>query len=337
MSSEHKAFEIAAEIDTEEGWKRFLKTHFQGDRAHEALRRLRASRTERERKEREAAAQEAQQAAQEAQQEAARQAIEERVRQQRNDWLQSRGGVPPPDPRPLDVWTNRVDELEYVFIPPGQFEMGASPSDDRPWQTNDKPRHSVIVARGFWIGRTPVTEKAYRAFCAHTGIEYVCDKKRKYEIARSMVTLREASAYCDWIGGRLPCEAEWEYAARAGTTTRYWWGDGFDYSYVRSGPPPYRGVPVGKNPANPWGLFDVVSTLKEWCSDCYHPNYRGAPSEAVAWPATFGEARIRVVRGGSLDLERSGAFPISHRGGLYRGVSDNHVGFRCVIDSELLE
>src|SRR5947207_1977148 len=122
----------------------------------------------------------------------------------------------------------------------------------------------------------------------------------------SSMTQHAANSYCKWLSAktgqfyRLPSEAEWEYACRAGTTTAYSFGDDVaalgDYSWYKKNAPG-NDPPVGKKKANPWGLYDVHGYVAEWCLDTAHPNYEGAPADGSAW---VGEPKAqRVIRGGS--------------------------------------
>jgi formylglycine-generating enzyme required for sulfatase activity len=155
------------------------------------------------------------------------------------------------------------------------------------------------------------------------------------------VSWDDANAYANWLAKktgtpyRLPSEAEWEYAARASTTTPFWWGSSitpsqanYDGNYVYAGGSKgvYRQgtVLVSSFAANPWGLYNVHGNAWQWTADCWHDNYTGAPADGSAW--TTGDcSRGRVVRGGSWDF-----LPRYLRAAFrYRGTAENlSSGFR---------
>ena len=182
--------------------------------------------------------------------------------------------------------------------------MGASPGDHDAGDA-EKPNHLVQLTRGFWLCRTPVTVGAYRKHCEATkrvmreAPEFNPGWERKHHPVVN-VNWHDAVAYCRWVGGRLPSEAEWECAARAGTRDRFSWGDDFDGTYAwfqgNSGSQTHQ---VGLKQANPWGLADMLGNVWEWGADCYGEDYyRGSPPEDPRGP-TLGSNRI--LRGGSWD------------------------------------
>ena len=234
--------------------------------------------------------------------------------------------------RQHSVWLNPADGMEYVWIPPGEFWMGAVPGDEEATDA-EKPRHEVTISRGFWMGSTPVTANAFRRFCESTGEEmpeeFEGDPDWTGEYPIVNVGWHAAAAYSAWAGGRLPTEAEWEYAARGGLEgCIYPCGNELteaDASFKNRG-----GMErVGRYPPNGFGLYDMAGTVWEWCSDWF--NYYGAarvkdPSRGE----TSGQGRVE--RGGS-----RGDSPISLR------VSNRksngwgwygYLGFRCVRDAE---
>ena len=146
-----------------------------------------------------------------------------------------------------------------------------------------------------------------------------------------------ARAYCTFQGERLPTEAEWEYVARANTTTAYWWGDAIGQNNAvcdgcGSQWDSQQTAPVGSFKPNPFGVFDTAGNVWEWTQDCWHSNYDGAPTDGSAWlEKNGGNCTGRVVRGGSW-----GIFPQYLRSAI-RGrdgtvVSNINIGFRVARD-----
>lgn len=239
-----------------------------------------------------------------------------------------------------------------VVLPVGSFQMG-SPEDEDGRRNFEGPRHQVSFSNGFALSRTEVTVGEFRRFVEATG--YTTDAERSgsssvyvedsgrverrngiywihdfygdradADLPVIHVSWNDAEAYAEWLSEqtgesyRLPSEAEWEYAARADTTTPYWWGvgapdetvenltgerdrseagrswnkafDGYDDGYW--GP-----APTGRFESNPFGLMDMAGNVSEWVEDCWHDSYARAPSDGSAWVNQGCERR--VVRGGS--------------------------------------
>jgi formylglycine-generating enzyme required for sulfatase activity len=254
-----------------------------------------------------------------------------------------------------EVKVNPKDELMYVWISPGSFEMGCSWSDFK-CGDEEKPAHQVTITKGFWLGQTEVTVRAYKLFTEGKGREMppepVFEKRPlnpgwgDWYMPIVDVTWDDAQAYCSWAGGRLPREAEWEYAARAGSTTaRYgdldeiaWYADNSGRQRLDSERIDFANYdqrlnengnnmhPVGWKRANDFGLNDMLGNVGEWVNDWYDPNYyQNSPPQDPSGPASGQE---HVLRGGSWN-----DFPwnvrVSGRFSNGSGYVYLKVGFRC--------
>ena len=211
-------------------------------------------------------------------------------------------GVPRAPPRALD----RAACPELVEIAAGSFMMGSAEGEVG-HDPAERPRHEVRL-RAFGLGRWPVTCAQYQRFCDATGHP----KPETYGLWHPLrpavyVSWGDAQLYLAWLREltgepwRLPSEAEWEYACRAGTETRYWWGDEILPEHANYGRQVGRPSEVGAYPPNPWGLADMHGNGWEWVEDLWHADYAGAPADGSAW-ITGTSSRRRVVRGGSWDV-----------------------------------
>ena len=238
----------------------------------------------------------------------------------------------PPQPKDLEIRESPIDGLEYVWIPPGEFQMGAVAGDGEAYE-DEKPRHRVEITRGFWMARTAVTVAAYkRSVKALSGkMETAPDfnpkcEKEDHRIVR--VTWEEARAYCEWAGGRLPSEAEWEYAARDGKEgLKYPWGD--EISHDRANYAGKKGgtTPAGSYEANGFGLYDMAGNVWEWCADWSdHGYYGSSPEKDPLGPAG---GTVRVLRGGSWN-NGARSLRTSDRGRVGPEGSYSRLGFRSV-------
>jgi len=241
---------------------------------------------------------------------------------------------------------------DLVVIPLGSFQMG-SPERERDRRADEGPEHTVQIGRAFALARNELTVAEFRRFIEATRYQTDADRagsssyydERAGRIATGAginwdkdyrgepatptlpvvhVSWNDAAAYVAWLSERtgkvyrLPSEAEFEYAVRAGTKTRYWWGDGgpsrvlenvtgdgdrstSERSWTKAFPrydDNYWGpAPVGKFAANPFGLLDMAGNVSEWVEDCWHDSYLRAPADGTAWVNKGCERR--VVRGGS--------------------------------------
>ena len=236
---------------------------------------------------------------------------------------------PPPESKPK-VKVNPIDGLKYGWIPPGSFQMGCSPGDTK-CHDEEKPAHQVTITKGFWLGQTEVTVGAYKRFAEATGRQMPPEPMDYGERPLNPgwgdetmpivdVTWDDAKAYCIWVGGRLPTEAEWEYAARGGTTKAcYGPLDEIAWYITNSGK---RMHPVGKKRANGFGLYDTLGNVWEWMNDWYDRNYyQKSPSQDPLGPAS---GQFRALRGSDFTMRVSG------RGSCHPDVRSNNLGFRCV-------
>ncbi|MDJ0807622.1 MAG: SUMF1/EgtB/PvdO family nonheme iron enzyme [Gammaproteobacteria bacterium] len=219
---------------------------------------------------------------------------------------------PQTDKLPQPCLSNPGQGPEMVLIEGGSFAMGSNVSSD------EQPVHQVTV-QDFAIGRCEVTFEEYERFAEATGRELPSDdgwgRGNRPVID---VSWDDARAYAAWLSQqtgkryRLPSEAEWEYAARAGSLTAYPWGNKASHEQANYGTDECCDgkkegrdqweftAPVGQFPANAFGLHDMHGNVDEWVEDCWHDNYSGAPQDGSAWlEADGGSCERRVVRGGS--------------------------------------
>jgi formylglycine-generating enzyme required for sulfatase activity len=184
---------------------------------------------------------------------------------------------------------NPKDGLTYVWIPPGRFMMGCSPGDSE-CDSNERPAHTVTISKGFWMGQTEVTQGAYQRVMGKNPSGFHGDR-----LPVEQVTWDDANAYCTAVGMRLPTEAEWEYAARAGSTaSRYADLDAIAWYKANSGGQTHE---VGQKVPNAWKLYDMLGNVWEWVADWFDGSYYGqSPSQDPRGPSS---GRVRALRGGS--------------------------------------
>lgn len=267
-----------------------------------------------------------------------------------------------------DVLPGGAPGPELVVIPAGTFLMGSPDSEDGRY-ADESPRHRVIIARPFALGRTEVTVGDFRKFVQATGYVTAAEEwhgsyrrnpgDAEWEIVDTSwrydsrgeparddlpvvhVSWNDARAYVEWLSSvtghkyRLPSEAEFEYANRAGTTTKFWWGQGVprkpvanirgerdravadgswnftaqEEKFVQAEgnqPLAFSGygdghwwpAPAGSLASNPFGVADTAGNVWEWTADCWHDDYTGAPTDGSAW-AERTDCESRSLRGGS--------------------------------------
>ncbi len=215
--------------------------------------------------------------------------------------------------------------LEFVWIGPGYFWMG-SPEEEPGRDATEGPRHRVTLSRGVYIGRYELTQRQWEAVMntrPWAGREYVVEHPDHPAVYISWNDVQRLVARLNESGGRrfrLPTEAEWEYACRAGARTPWWFGDQEDdllgHAWYRRSAWDYgftHAQPVGTMPANPWGLHDLHGNVQEWVGDWFG-SYASAQTVDPTGPA---RGSARVVRGGSVyhdaartrSASRSGASP----------------------------
>jgi len=239
------------------------------------------------------------------------------------------------------VPTSRKDRLEYVHIPAGSFKMGCVPGDKR-CDENEKPQHPVTLTHGFWMGRTEVEVAAYQRFVGESNKKFKMPHAIFYNPGWNstnrpmmLITWEEASAYCSWAGGRLPTEAEWEYAARAGKDDQIYPLNSENSRNKAnfkgtSGNDIYPQLaPVRSFDENDFHLYDMAGNVWEWIADYYSPTYyKESPAIDPKGPE---KGKDHVKRGGSFESDWQDNLRISVRQAQGNSLLFK-VGFRCVLD-----
>jgi formylglycine-generating enzyme required for sulfatase activity len=224
-----------------------------------------------------------------------------------------------------------------IRIAGGSFTMGLGSHEPE-----SQPAHHVDV-RGFAIGKTPITVAEWKACMTAKA----CNFLPRMRVADDRtpvhnVSWEDVGQYVAWLSAtsghpyRLPSEAEWEYAARGGTATRYWWGDSVGMSLANcvdcgGAQDNYAPMPVDALRPNPYGLYDVLGGVAEWTADCWFPNYRGAPADAT--PRQAKDCEKRVLRGGSFRSTHD-EITVTYRGEYDASVRYIVNGFRVARDLE---
>jgi formylglycine-generating enzyme required for sulfatase activity len=223
------------------------------------------------------------------------------------------------------------------LIKAGSFTMGSNDGNE-----DEKPLHTATIDKDFYIGRFEVTNVEYREFIRATKKKTMIPPNWTTDMQPAVgVSWDDANAYAAWLSDltqkkyRLPTEKEWEYAARAGATTRYYWGDrdtshrkdawrkeypdnAHSYAWIKTNAEDITHT-VGQKKPNQWGLHDVLGNVWEWCSDTYTENYN-APAE---------EESLKIIRGGSW-FSTPEELTLSHRGSNVTDFTSYSIGFRLV-------
>ncbi len=204
-----------------------------------------------------------------------------------------------------------------------------SPDSEPGRNAYEGPQRMVNVPT-FAIGVYEVTNAEWAA-CVADG---VCKARRADADGKEpvlSVSWRDADGYANWLTRktgrkyRLPTEAEWEYAARAGSAGAYWWGDRYDASHVST----RQARAVGSADANAFGLHDVIGNAREWVADCYVNNFTKAPTDGTA--VTDGDCGLRVIRGGAWTSSPTD-MRIANRSRIAANSSAQYMGFRLAAE-----
>jgi formylglycine-generating enzyme required for sulfatase activity len=231
-----------------------------------------------------------------------------------------------------------------VVIPPGEFVMGSTQADRSrlgvlpQFDRMESPQHAVRIGYRFAVGRYSVTFAEWDACVAAGGCNgHVPDDRGWGRGRRPVINVNfaDAQSYVQWLSRRtgqpyrLLSEAEWEYAARAGTTTAYYVGPDLDESQANFGKTRGQTTEVGTFAPNAFGLYDMTGNTAQWVADCHHESYEGAPADGSAW--LTGDCTLRNVRGGAWSLSRW-SVRTAQRIGDPPAMRNDHLGFRVARD-----
>jgi formylglycine-generating enzyme required for sulfatase activity len=240
--------------------------------------------------------------------------------------------------------------MAFVLVPAGSFQMG-SPPDERGHRANEGPVHEVVIGNAFYLGVHPVTQAAYLAVTGKHPARFHAAAGGGPDHPVESVSWEDAAAFCRMLSERaeeraagrsyrLPTEAEWEYAARAGTSVPFAFGASFNathgnfdsaYPYEEEAEPVAgagRTTPVTRYPSSAWGLHDMHGNVWEWCADWYGESYYATlPLRNPPGPQS---GKLRVLRGGSWKNQAT-ACRAAYRNALAPHQRDSATGFRVVL------
>ena len=229
--------------------------------------------------------------------------------------------------------------LEMVYIPGGTFTMG-SPKSEANRDSDEGPQHQVKVPP-FYLGKYPVTQAQYQAIMGNNPSGFKGEKLPVEKVTWhnklpvEKVTWHNAVEFCQKLSQktgktyRLPSEAQWEYACRAGTTTPFYFGETLTPELANFNNNRGETTDVGSFPPNAFGLYDMHGNVWEWCQDVWHENYNGAPTDGSAWESGGDNSR-RMLRGGSWYNNPENCRS-ANRNWLVAGNCGINLGFRVVL------
>lgn len=237
----------------------------------------------------------------------------------------------PENSETTEIFTSSFTGIEFVLVPAGEFEMG-SPFEEKDKFPNECPAHKVTIEKSFYMGKSSVTQKQWKKITGKNpshfkGEDRPVEMVSWTEVQKFVKKLNEKEHTDKY---RLPSEAEWEYACRAGTQTRYPFGndesklDEYAWYAENSGGQTHT---ISRKKPNSWGLYDMHGNVWEWVQDNWHENYKGSPSNDNAWEDK--EDSHRVSRGGSWYCDAS----LCRSASRFRRDPENHIsnlGFRLL-------
>ena len=262
--------------------------------------------------------------------------LDEGLRNCRNALHQLRGEPIEKEPKAGETKTLTLPggaTMEMIYVAPGSFMMGSPSSEDG--RSDGETQHRVTLTKGFWLGKYEVTQAQWRSVMGNNPSHFNGDnlpvENVSWEDCQMFIQKINAQLSC---GARLPTEAEWEYACRAGTTTAYFWGSSLNGDKANcngnypcgttvEGPYKKKTAPVGSYAANPWGFFDMHGNVLEWCNDWYDAYPNGLVTDSTG-PAS---GVCRVLRGGGWDGDARDCRS-AYRAGILPGFRNFSYGFR---------
>ena len=248
-------------------------------------------------------------------------------------------------------WTDPITGMEFVLIPAGEFLMGTNCPNDDPFTAanefenckwkDEHPAHRVVIKKPFYMGKYEVTQEEWVKVMGNNPANFKTEKvgmdSRRHPVESiswndAQEFLKRLNARSSGVTFRLPSEAEWEYAARAGTSTAYSFGDDpaqlGAYAWYNDNSNDMT-HPVGEKLPNPFGLFDVYGNVLEWVADQWHEYYQDAPTDGSVWE-NGGNSTYWMLRGGSWNGTYHHCRSAYHRDGAIPDYQGNNIGLRVV-------